>query len=448
MTSNQKRRPAKQFLIATTALFLVTASLAHAETLTMICGTYSVAFSPGSLTSHAPKKDVNYPITKVDRQNGRTVVSGKTKYGKITAFFSKDGHSSIVWTNGKDVVLNQCASETVPAPQPPLQAMPAPQPPLQAVPAPQPPTGEAPIPMPKAPKQEEKKTEPIIIGGDERVKACGDTGEIVGLDPQGDGFLSVRSGPGGQPFQEKDRLFNGNEVSICARSGPWLAVVYSDQRGLEQICGVDKPWRTRQPYTGPCRYGWIHSTHVRIAEAKQEPRSPDSQAPPPVPARPENPAPRRDDDINEADFISVISAARGEYNSGSNDMVKGAARAHRRVRLCQLVQGMDMRGWTGRITNLSSSSSGKGVLGISIGPHITITTVNNDFSDSFDHTLIDPSSNVFREVVPLSVGQQILFSGSFLPSDTDCVREISLRQEGSMTDPEFLFHFTDVKAVQ
>ena len=114
MPSNQITRPTKQFLIAaTTALFLVTASPAHAETLTMICGGYSVAFSPGSLTSHAPKKDRNYPITKVDRQNGRTVVSGKTQYGKITAFFSKDGHSSVVWTNGKDVDLNQCASETV-----------------------------------------------------------------------------------------------------------------------------------------------------------------------------------------------------------------------------------------------------------------------------------------------------------------------------------------------
>src|ERR1700730_13267405 len=122
MTLNQKTRPTKKLLTATTtALFLMTASPAHAETLTMICGGYSVAFSPGNLTSHAPKKDRDYPITKVDRQNGRTVVSGKTQYGKITAFFSKDGHSSIVWTNGKDVVLNQCASETVLATQPPLQ---------------------------------------------------------------------------------------------------------------------------------------------------------------------------------------------------------------------------------------------------------------------------------------------------------------------------------------
>jgi hypothetical protein len=145
---------------------------------------------------------------------------------------------------------------------------------------------EAPQP---APPPSNRPDAPIIIGGDERVDACGDTGEIVGLDPQGDGFLSVRSGPGGQPFQEKDRLFNGNEVYICAKSGPWFAAVYNDKRDLEQSCGVDKPWRTRQPYTGPCRYGWIHSTYVRNAGAKQDksdaenaPLSPDSQPPPPV----------------------------------------------------------------------------------------------------------------------------------------------------------------------
>jgi hypothetical protein len=88
-----------------------TAESAHAEILTMTCEGYNVVFSPGSLTSHAPRKDRDYPITKVDVQNDRTIVSGITKYGKITAFFSNDGHSSIVWTNGKDVVLNQCVSQ-------------------------------------------------------------------------------------------------------------------------------------------------------------------------------------------------------------------------------------------------------------------------------------------------------------------------------------------------
>ena len=66
-------------IVASAIAAAATAQPAHAETLTMICGGYSVAFSPGNLTSHAPKKDRDYPITKVDRQNGRTVVSGKTQ---------------------------------------------------------------------------------------------------------------------------------------------------------------------------------------------------------------------------------------------------------------------------------------------------------------------------------------------------------------------------------
>jgi len=157
---------------------------------------------------------------------------------------------------------------------------------------------------------------------------------------------------------------------------------------------------------------------------------------------------RRDDDADEAAFISIISAARSEYNNGSNDMAKGAARVHRRDRLCELLHSMVVRGWTGTIANLSSSSSGKGVLVVSIGPQIKIGTTNNDLSDSLDNTLLNPSSGVFGQVVSLTQEQRILFSGSFLPGDTDCVQETSLTQEGSMTDPEFLFHFTDVKAVQ
>jgi hypothetical protein len=158
----------------------------------------------------------------------------------------------------------------------------------------------------------------------------------------------------------------------------------------------------------------------------------------PVPAQPTTVTPtapvassgttRRDADTDEADFISVISDARSEYNNGSNEMVKGAARVHRRERLCQLVQSMVVRGWTGTIVELSSSPNGKGVLVVSIGPQITIRTTNNDLSDSLEHTLLSPSSNVFRQVVSLSKDQRILFSGSFFPGDSDCVQEISLTQ--------------------
>ncbi len=102
---------------------------------------------------------------------------------------------------------------------------------------------------------------PIVIGGSEKFDACLGAGHVVGLDPKGDGFLSVRSGPGGKPYAELDRLFNGNEVAICDEKGPWLGVVYGP-RSMD--CNTGTPWPTRMPYTGPCKAGWIHSRYVKV----------------------------------------------------------------------------------------------------------------------------------------------------------------------------------------
>jgi len=113
-------------------------------------------------------------------------------------------------------------------------------------------------------EQSQRPDVPVMVGGDEATDACASAGEIVRLDPQGDGFLSVRSGPGGAPFHEIDRLFNGDQVYVCGENGPWYAVVYHSTRKLDAECRVSTPWRERQPYAGPCRYGWAHSRYIRI----------------------------------------------------------------------------------------------------------------------------------------------------------------------------------------
>jgi hypothetical protein len=92
--------------------------------------------------------------------------------------------------------------------------------------------------------------------------ACAN-GEIVGLDAKGDGFLSVRSGPGGRPYREIDRLINGNQVYLCGQKGLWHSVVYTADRSIGSKCGVSTPWATTQAYTGPCRSGWIYGRYVK-----------------------------------------------------------------------------------------------------------------------------------------------------------------------------------------
>ncbi|MGR3757269.1 MAG: SH3 domain-containing protein [Tranquillimonas sp.] len=61
-------------------------------------------------------------------------------------------------------------------------------------------------------------------------QAAGCSGATVtGLDPNGDGFLAVRTGPGTQ-YAKIDELHNGDRVRPCARHGNWWGVYYGEPR--------------------------------------------------------------------------------------------------------------------------------------------------------------------------------------------------------------------------
>ena len=146
----------------------------------------------------------------------------------------------------------------------------------------------------------------------------------------------------------------------------------------------------------------------------------------------------------EKRFLAAIEHGRSVYKSGANDMAKGAARPLRAKEICGLLTSVSVRNWVGRISKLSTNGDGKGVLAVQIGDDVYVQTWNNDVSDVVDHTLIDPASALFAKASALSEGQQVLFSGSFQHSDTDCVEESSLTMDGSLTEPAFIVRFFDI----
>jgi Caspase domain/Bacterial SH3 domain len=75
------------------------------------------------------------------------------------------------------------------------------------------------------PEQPTTKTVPKPVAD-----ACSRFGKVRGLDPNGDNFLSVRTGPG-TSYDEIDRIYTGNGVSICSQQGKWLKVKYANGRG-------------------------------------------------------------------------------------------------------------------------------------------------------------------------------------------------------------------------
>ncbi len=104
---------------------------------------------------------------------------------------------------------------------------------------------------------------PVYYGGELEMDACSAVAEVAGLNPRGDGFLSVRSGPG-RDFQKTDMLYNGDTVYLCDGEGEWLGVVYGSPEAPVSSCAVASPKSARQPYDGPCPSGWVHSRWVRL----------------------------------------------------------------------------------------------------------------------------------------------------------------------------------------
>ena len=69
--------------------------------------------------------------------------------------------------------------------------------------------------------------------------ACWATSRVAGLNPRGDGFLAVRTGPGTK-YRMIDKLYNGDVVETMKRRGSWVGVRYRNGRK-----------------------GWVHSRWLR-----------------------------------------------------------------------------------------------------------------------------------------------------------------------------------------
>jgi hypothetical protein len=108
-------------------------------------------------------------------------------------------------------------------------------------------------------------TQPVMIGraGDD-LDACLSTGEVTGLNPDGDNFLAVRAAPrASAPMLA--RLGPRHPVWICDEAaGGWIGILYQPNPGGELDCGVGSPVPRVQPYRGPCRSGWVASRYIAV----------------------------------------------------------------------------------------------------------------------------------------------------------------------------------------
>ncbi len=147
----------------------------------------------------------------------------------------------------------------------------------------------------------------------------------------------------------------------------------------------------------------------------------------------------------ESEFISVVSQAQVNGSAAKNDMAVGGIKFKRDDQICSLIHDGKVNSWVGKIKSLDANSDGYGVLSIEIAPGITLKTWNNSFSDRNDQTLINPTSPFFKTVSEMAVGDDVEFSGRFIPSENGiCVNEASFGLHGGLSEPEFIFKFSSV----
>ncbi|MDE1488576.1 hypothetical protein KKI90_21645 [Xenorhabdus bovienii] len=149
--------------------------------------------------------------------------------------------------------------------------------------------------------------------------------------------------------------------------------------------------------------------------------------------------------IKENQFVDIVDKYVKRTQKANNDMQIAALKTDRAPEICSLLKGnLNAINWTGKIVDLNSNGDGKGVIVIALTKEIHVRTWNNAFSDSGNNTLINQETALFKSAVSLEKGQLVKFSGSFISDRDECIREISVTQNGSMEEPEFLFRFSDI----
>ena len=195
------------------------------------------------------------PLPASNGSKQQPVLQSADQASVVQAVFGKHDDASV---SGVDEALSEKPVTTV-APQPsPASNGLQPRPVLQSA-------TQSPVARPVLARREDPPAPRVDVAFTVGPECA--IGEVVGLDPNGDNFLSVRSGPGGSPYREIDRLFTSDVVYVCGRNAPWLAVVYSPARKARGSCDIASKGMQR-PYDGPCQYGWVHSRYIKPKTAE------------------------------------------------------------------------------------------------------------------------------------------------------------------------------------
>jgi hypothetical protein len=148
----------------------------------------------------------------------------------------------------------------------------------------------------------------------------------------------------------------------------------------------------------------------------------------------------------ERDFLAAVKKGQNAVRDG-NDITLVTAARDRASAVCALLpRDGAVEDWVGTIKKIGTVFGGKqGHLSVAVGNDVELRTWSRESDDTKDHTLVDPNSDVYRELADLKSGDEVRFSGVFVRRGATCIHETSVFARNGMLTPGFAFRFTAVE---
>ena len=150
---------------------------------------------------------------------------------------------------------------------------------------------------------------------------------------------------------------------------------------------------------------------------------------------------------DQQQFISIVTSFIEPYKAANNELLKSRQRSSRKAALEEAFPSMEFSNWVGTLARLGTTGDGDAFVSIQLsGSEIVIQTTNNSFSESMaaHKTLVKDGTDVFEQLIQLGEGEVVAISGNFFPHDRDHFYELSLTENGSMTDPAYLVSVSSI----
>jgi hypothetical protein len=147
----------------------------------------------------------------------------------------------------------------------------------------------------------------------------------------------------------------------------------------------------------------------------------------------------------EREFLKAVQHGQTAVKEG-NDITLVTAARDRASAVCALLPpGGAVKDWVGTLTKVDTVLGGKkGQVAVKVADDVQLHTWSRESEDTKAHTLVDPNSDVYRDLADLTSGDQVRFSGAFVPKGATCIHETSLFARNGMLTPGFVFRFTAV----